>query len=151
MPDGVGREHVEARDRGLDRPVDGDPRGAERAGRGRVPVHRVHDERPSRLVRGARELARDRELPLAQLVGERAVAAEVRREEHGVEALGLEQGAGRADEAEGVLLARAGEVDRVRGRRGRRQRGSAGPTGSRSESTGRSRSCSPSRSLATAP
>ena len=74
-------------------------------------------------MRGARELARHRELAFAQLVGECAVAAEVRREEHRVEAVVLQQGAGRADEAEGVLLARAGEVDRVRGCRGRRQRG----------------------------
>ena len=61
-----------------------------------------------------------------ELVGQRAVAAEVRGEEDGVDVLCLEKRARRTREAEDVLLARAGEVDRVR-RRGRRRQQLAQP------------------------
>ena len=56
------------------------------------------------------------DLAVAKLVRLLAVAPEVRGEEHGVDLGRLEQRARRVREAVGVLLARAGEVDRVRGR-----------------------------------
>ena len=52
--DGVVRERRERRDRRLDGAVDRDARGAQRARRRRVPVHRVHDERPCRVSCAAR-------------------------------------------------------------------------------------------------
>ena len=88
-------------------------------------------QRAARLARGLGEQPRDVELAVAQLVRHVAVAAEVRGEEHGVDLGRLEQRPRRAREAVGVLLAGAGEVDRVRGRCGRR----AGPTAGRPASS----------------
>ena len=139
-------------DRRLDRAIHRDPRRHAV----RAPAARPSTSCARRAARpvscaAARELGRDRELALAQLVRERAVAAEVRREEHRVDVARLEQRARRAREAERVLLPRAREVDRVRGRRGRRQRRTQRRPARRPASTGSSRSCAPSRSLATAP
>ena len=86
----------------------------------------MNDERFPALLHRRREQLRDGDLALPHLVRQRAVAAEVRGEEDGVDVLCLEKRARRAREAEDVLLARAGEVDRVR-RRGRRRQQLAQP------------------------
>ena len=134
----------------LDGAVHRDARRTECARGRRVPVHRVHHERLAGRVRRRRELTCDRDLAVAQLVRERAVAAEVRREEHRVDVVALEQRARRTREAERVLLARARKVDGVRDRRGRRQRAPQGLLRAGRED-GSSSPWEPSKSLATAP
>ena len=123
----------EGRDGALDRAVHRDARLAQGLGRGVAAVHRVHDERAARGPDRVAERLGDRDLGAGHRLAVLAVAAEVAGDEQRVDLARVEQGAGGVVERADVLLAAAGEVDRVRGRGGRGQAGAQGGDGRRAE------------------
>jgi hypothetical protein len=107
-------------DGGLGVAKDGHSRAAQRMCRRLLPVHRLHDSGLACFCDGACQTASGVRLGLAQLIGRRAVAAEVARQQDRVDLIRLEQDARNALVRLEILLACACEVDGVRGHRGRR-------------------------------
>ena len=112
-------EPYDGADRGLDLAVDGDGCLAQGRRGGRTPVHRLDDERASRLGRGSAHAAGDGDFSRLELVGVLAVAAEVPGQQDRVDFARCEEQPGDALEVGEILLAAAGQVDRVPRRRGR--------------------------------
>ena len=86
-------------------------------------VHRLGDQRPAAGANGGGDGMRHLDLPLEELLRVLAVPAEVAGHEHRIDLAGVEQCLGDVRVRHEVLLAAAGEVDRVAGGRGGRQVG----------------------------
>ena len=120
-PRAASRAHM--RDGALDRLQHRDAAAAQPL-RGRAArVHALDDQRPAGLLRGRRERVDRVELARRERPAVGRVAAEVAREQHRIDLARAQQRRRRAVERAHVLLAAAGQVDRVADRRRRRQPG----------------------------